>query len=148
MKSRKSDYLKYWRVIRYYIKVKYQITTADLDMVLFLYSEEYFTKDKFAEFNNVISWDAARFERLRRRGWIEVFRKHAGRKKSIYRTSEKTIKVISSMYDILNGDEIPTTIQANPMFKRNVKYSDKIFRNLIIEMNAAIRRQRHPSPEL
>ena len=59
-----SDYLKYWRVIRYFIKAKYGITTADLDMILFLNSEIYFGKDKFKEFNNLLSWDEGRFKRL------------------------------------------------------------------------------------
>jgi hypothetical protein len=46
MKKIGNDYLKYWRVIRYYIKNKYGLTQADLDILLFLYSEQYFTKDK------------------------------------------------------------------------------------------------------
>ena len=44
-----TDYLKYWRVIRYYVKAKYNISTGELDMLLFLYSEDYFSKDKFKE---------------------------------------------------------------------------------------------------
>lgn len=36
-----SDYLKYWKVIRYFIKAKYKISTGELDMLLFLYSEKY-----------------------------------------------------------------------------------------------------------
>ena len=39
-----TDYLKYWRVIRYYVKAKYSISTGELDMLLFLYSEDYFSK--------------------------------------------------------------------------------------------------------
>jgi len=50
MKSQVHDCLKYWRVIRYFIKAKYGLTTADLDMLLFLYSEEIFSKKKFEEF--------------------------------------------------------------------------------------------------
>ena len=48
-----SDYLKYWRVVRYFIKAKYKLTQEDLDMLLFLYSEKYFDKSKFKEFNNL-----------------------------------------------------------------------------------------------
>ena len=61
----KSDYLKYWKVVRYFIKAKYGLSTGDLDMILFLYSEQYFDKGKFDEFANVIGWNAQRFERLR-----------------------------------------------------------------------------------
>ena len=42
-----KDYLKYWRVIRYFIKSKYGLTQEDLDMLLFLKSEDYFDRDKF-----------------------------------------------------------------------------------------------------
>ena len=118
----KSDYLKYWRVIRQFIKSKYGLTQSDLDMLLFLYTEEYFSKDKFQEFNELLSWEVARFDRLRHDNWIEMFRKNSGKH---------------------NGEEIPTSPSKNPMFKRNVKYSDKVYRNFIKEMNATIKQQRH-----
>ena len=51
----KSDYLKYWRVVRQFIKVKHNLTQADLDILLFLKSEQYFSKDKFKEFDELIS---------------------------------------------------------------------------------------------
>ncbi len=70
-----NDYLKYWRVIRQYIKVKYGLTQSDLDIILFLNSEGYFDKDKFSEFDSILSWDEQRFNKLLRDGWIEVFRK-------------------------------------------------------------------------
>jgi len=139
----KSDYLKYWRVIRQFIKSKYGLTQADLDMLLFLYSEDYFSKDKFQEFNELLSWDVTRFDRLRRDKWIEVFRKHMGKRKALYTLSYKTKRMIDSLYKKLNGEEIPTSPSKNPMFKRNVKYSDKVYRNFIKEMNASIRQQRH-----
>jgi len=34
-----NDYLKYWRVIRYFVKSKYGVTTSELDMLMFLYSD-------------------------------------------------------------------------------------------------------------
>ena len=140
-----SDYLKYWRVIRYFIKAKYGITTADLDMILFLNSEIYFGKDKFQEFNNLLSWDEGRFKRLLRDGWIEVFRKREGVHKTLYSLSYKTKRVVNSIYKKLNGEEIPTSQTSNPMFAKNVSYSDKIYRNMIIEMNKFIKQQRHHS---
>ena len=143
----KSDYLKYWRVIRQFIKSKYGLTQADLDMLLFLYTEDYFSKDKFQEFNELLSWDVTRFDRLRRDKWIEVFRKHMGKRKALYTLSYKTKRMIDSLYKKLNGEEIPTSPSKNPMFKRNVKYSDKVYRDFIKEMNASIRQQRHHAPE-
>jgi|TARA_B110000908_G_C10258817_1_gene457581 hypothetical protein len=142
-----SDYLKYWRVIRYFIKAKYGLNQADLDMLLFLNSEDIFSRDKFKEFDNILAWDVSRFERLRKDAWIEVFRNRMGNKKALYQVSYKTQRVIDSIYKKLSGEEIPSTEQGNPMFARNVSYSDKIYRNMIIEMNKFIKQQRHHSPE-
>ena len=142
-----SDYLKYWRVIRYFIKAKYSLSQGDLDMLLFLHSEKYFSKDKFLEFDELLSWDTDRFDRLLRDNWIIVFRKRVGKNKTLYGLSYKTIRVITSIYKKLNGEEIPTSLSGNPMFAKNVSYTDKVYRNFILEMNDFIRQQRHRAPE-
>ena len=142
-----SDYLKYWRVIRYFIKAKYGLTTGDLDMLLFLYSEDIFSKAKFEEFDNLLSWDVDRFDRLLRDGWIEVFRRRRKKFKTLYGVSFKTQRVINSIYKKLSGEEIPTSQSANPMFAKNVKFTDKVYRKMILQMNASIRQQRRLSPE-
>ena len=59
------DYLKYWRVIRHYAKRKYGVTTPELEMLLFLRSEKYFSKDDFDEYNELMSWDKNIFEKMR-----------------------------------------------------------------------------------
>ena len=147
MKSKVNDCLKYWRVIRYFIKQKYGLTTADLDMLLFLYSEDIFSKEKFEEFDNLLSWDEDRFDRLLRDGWIEVFRRRRKKFKTLYGLTYKTQRVISSIYKKLSGEEIPMDISNNPIFKKNVKFSDKVYKKMIIQMNEAIRQQRRLSPE-
>jgi len=144
-----SDYLKYWKVIRYFIKAKYKISTGELDMLLFLYSEKYFDKDKFNEFNEIFSWNEKRFKQLKAKGWIEVFRPrdYKKKKKAIYALSYKTRRMIGSMYKKLSGEEIPESPSANPIFLKNVSYTDKVYRNMIIEMNKFIKQQRHLSQE-
>tara|TARA_B100001250_G_C19485404_1_gene650567 strand:+ start:189 stop:620 length:432 start_codon:yes stop_codon:yes gene_type:complete len=142
-----KDYLKYWRVVRYFIKAKYNLSQADLDIILFLYSEKYFSKDKFAEFDKLISWNVNRFDNLLRDGWIEVFRKYDGKRKGVYQLSYKAKRVVSSIYKKLSGEEIPTSLSSNPLFAKNVSYSDKVYRNMIKEMNEFIRQQRHLSQE-
>ena len=139
----KSDYLKYWRVVRQFIKSKHGLSQSDLDILLFLKSEEYFSKDKFKEFDELISWERNRFERLRQEGWIEVFRNRMGTRKALYQLSSKGKGVTTTIYKYLNGKEIPTSKDGNPMFLRNVSYTDKVYRNFIIKMNAFIKQQRH-----
>jgi len=147
MKSNTDDYLKYWRVIRQYMKVKYELSQSDLDVVLFLYSEKYFDKDKFAEFNTLLGWDRNRFESLKRRGWIEVFRQRMGARKAIYKLSTKANRVVQNIYRKLSGEEIPTSNSYNKMFLKNVSYTDKVYRNMIMEMNAVIKQRRHQTHE-
>ena len=139
MKSKKADYLKYWRVIRYYVKSKYNLTQADLDILLFLYSEKYFTRAQFKEFDNLLSWDKKRFDSLLARGWIETFRKNIGRQRAIYCLGYPATRMIQSIYNKLNGEEIPELTSDSPMFRKNVAYSDKVYRNMIKKMNTFVR---------
>jgi hypothetical protein len=149
MKSNHDNYLKYWRVIRQFVKIKYGLTQSDLDILFFLYSEKYFNRDKFAEFDNLLGWDKNRFNRLINSGWIEVFRSPMtpGGRKAMYKLSSKSIGMIKSVYNKLSGEEIPVSQAQNKMFARNVSYTDKVYRNMIKEMNATIKQQRHLSPE-
>ncbi len=80
-------------------------------------------------------------------GWVELFRKKTKRKKPMYQLSYKCQRVISSIYKKLNGEEIPTTQKNNPIFKRNIKYTDKAYKKMILEMNYFIKQQRHRAPE-
>jgi hypothetical protein len=147
MKKTAPDYLKYWRVIRYFVKAKYKLTQADLDIILFLYSEKYFDKSKFDEFDELLSWDVKRFNRLLKEGWIQSFRKKVNNRRAVYQLSYKGSRMVHSIYQKLNGEEIPVSNNTNPMFLRKVNYSDKVYRNMIKEMNAATRQQRHQTPE-
>ncbi len=129
-----EDYLKYWRVVRYYIKKKYKLTTAELETLLFLKTEGRFSRDDFQKFNEVISWNKDRFEKLRREGWIVLFRKRVGKRRALYELSYKSKRVIASVYSKLNGADIPTS-----PFQSN-SYTNKLYRNFIEQL-------RHPSPE-
>ncbi len=139
------DYLKYWRVIRYYVKKKYDITQAELEMLLFLRSEKYFSKDNFDEFDELLSWDKNRFEKLRKEGWIDSFRKKEGKRRAIYQLSYKAQRMITSLYKKLEGEEIPESKSSNPLFLEGANYTDKVYRNYIKKLNKTIRQQRHPS---
>tara|TARA_R100001230_G_C5650367_1_gene155603 strand:- start:511 stop:909 length:399 start_codon:yes stop_codon:yes gene_type:complete len=132
--------------VRYFIKAKYGLTQADLDILLFLYSEKYFSKDKFDEFDELISWDEDRFDNLLRDGWLNVFRKKVGNRRTVYELSYKARRVVGLVYKKLNGEELPEHPSVNPLFKNSASYMDKVYRNYIIEMNKFIRQQRHRAP--
>lgn len=146
----KDDYLKYWRVIRYFVRAKYNLTQADLELMLFLRSEGYFDKDTFHKFNELLSWNTSRFARLLKDDWIKIIRKRSGPTKEVYSLTFKANRMLTSIYKKLSGEEIPTTQANNPMYAKNVKYSDKVYRNFIrdtMKTTNAIKRQQRLSPE-
>jgi len=139
------DYLKYWRVVRYFVKRKYGLSQSELEMLLFLRSEKYFSKDDFDEFDELLSWDKNRFEKLRKEGWIESFRKKIGNRRTVYQLSYKCQRMITTIYKKLEGEEIPESKSSNPLFLSGASYSDKVYRNYIKKLNKSIRQQQHPS---
>jgi hypothetical protein len=129
------------------MQAKYKINTGDLEVLLFLYSEKYFNKTKFNEFDELLSWNVKRFDSLLRDGWIIVFRKKKGKQTTLYEISYKGRRMIGSMYKKLNGEELPESKSINPLFLANASYTDKLYRDMIKEMNAFIRQQRHRAPQ-
>lgn len=144
------DCLKYWKVIRQWVKVRYGLNQADLDMLLFLYTESYFKKNDFNNFNNILSWDVSRFDRMLRDGWIERYRKAEKSKNqvAVYTLSYKCKRMIYSIYQKLSGEEIPENKTNNPMYHRNVSFTNKVYRNYISTINAQRKAARINSKEL
>ena len=64
-----------------------------------------------------------------------------------YELSYKAKRIITLVYKKLNGEEITETAHSNPLFRKDVCYMDKVYRNSIIEMNKFIKQQRHLSQE-
>ena len=82
-----------------------------------------------------MSWDKARWERLRKNGWIDVWRhrNHTTIKYSIFQTSFKTKRLITRVYNILLGNEDIPISQQN-VFYKNKTYTDKVFNKAIDDM--------------
>lgn len=143
-----SDYLKYFRIVRYWAKRTQGIGLADLEMLLFLYSERLFSRNSFNEFEEIFPWDASRFERLRKDGWISVWRKAKGNESALYEISFKGKRLILSVYKKLAGEEpISESQSRNVIFKKNSPYTDKVYRRAIKTMNKSTAQLRHPSQE-
>lgn len=134
----KSDYLKYWRVVRFYYTKKYKLRIEELELLLFLYSEQYFTKDKLKEFNSICSWDKRRVDKMLEQGWLQIFRPNTNRRKRLYKLSVKAKQLVTSLYKRLEGEEIPTGPN-NQFFKKKVSYADYHYRNMITKMNEYVK---------
>ena len=141
----KRDYLKYWRVVRYYVKAKYKLSISNLEMLLFLYSEKYFGKRDFDEYAEIMSWDPKRFQGLVTQGWIVKFRdaKPPYKQKAVYQLSHRARSVISSIYEQLEGSrEMSIDLRRNPVGAPDIRYMDKVYRNQIKKVNEEYKRLR------
>lgn len=137
-----NDFMKYWKVVRYWIKHKYGITQYDLDMLFFLYSEGYFTFAQMKEYNAIFPWDKNRFKRLVAEGWIYLFRRHTRSQVALYHISKKGHAMIKDIYNKLNGQVITETVAKNKMFREDASYTEKVHRHYIKKLNASIRQER------
>ena len=136
----KSDYLKYWKVIKQWARAKYNLGTADIEMMLFLYSEGLFTKFQFEEFNEIMSWDKNRFHKMLKDKWIIKWRERQGRESTLYELGFSGKKVCASIYKKLNKEEtIAEDRKNNPMFERSTEYSNKVYRKMIKKMNDEVK---------
>jgi hypothetical protein len=111
-----------------------------------LYSESYFGREQFDEFAELVSWDKQRFGRLLKEKWFEVFRMRA-KNRALYQLSDKAKRLVVDIYRKLNGEEIPVSNSYNSMFLKNVSYNDKVYRNMILEMNAYNKANKYRSPK-
>lgn len=142
-----NDYLKYWRVIRYYYMKKNNLSSCEFDLLLFLKSEYYFRKRDFTKLKKTMSWNDKSFENLLNAGWIQLFRGKGGPKGNIYELSMKASRLVNEVYNKLNGEEI--RVAGNNRFTKSKKsFHDKMYLNMIEDMNKSIQQQRHQTHEL
>ena len=73
-REKENNFLKYWRVVKYYIKRKYNISSMELDMLLYLYDLPYFKKEDFNYYGNTMSWDKKRFYEMVKKDLIKEWR--------------------------------------------------------------------------
>ena len=131
-----NDYLKYYKVVKYWARHKYEISSQDFDMICYLYSEKLFTRPQFQEFECIFSWDNHRFNRMTEAGWIIKWRPRIGMEKALYELSRKGKSMMVSVYKKLNGEEpISETRQNNTLFNKNVSYTDNMYKRTIKNMN-------------
>ena len=132
---RELNLLKYYRLTRKWVCKTYGLNDADLELLIYFDCKGRFTRNEFIEGVYTYSWDKHRWERLKREGWIEVWR-HRNRttiKYSIFKTSFKCSQVISRIYRILLGEEDPPFTERN-IFNKNKSYTDKVMIKALDDM--------------
>jgi hypothetical protein len=132
---RELKILKYYRLVRAWARKQYGIKEADLELLIYLDCKGLFKRDDFINGAYTYTWDKHRWERLRKDGWIDVWRERnrTDSKYAIYKTSFKTKLMINRIYKILLGQEdIP--IKESSVFYKNKSYSDKVMNKAIDDM--------------
>jgi hypothetical protein len=132
---KEAGILKYYRVVRKWARRTYDLKEADVELLIYLDSLNYFTRNQFIQGEYIYSWDKHRWERLRREGWINVWRERNRRdaKYAVYTSSFKCKQMIARIYKILAGEEDLPTSERNTFYK-NKSYTDKVFNKAIDDM--------------
>lgn len=132
---REMKILKYYRLVRKWVCKTYNIKEADLELLIYLESLNRFNRKDFIDGVYLFSWDKHRWERLRREGWIEVWRERnrTDSKYAIYKVSFKFSNIISRIYRIMAGEEDLPVSEKN-VFYKNKTYTDKVFNKAINDM--------------
>ena len=132
---RELNILKYYRLVRKWACKTYDLNDADLELLIYLDCKVRFTRNDFINGVYTMSWDKDRWERLRREGWIDVWRQRAGsqQKYAICPTPFKCKQLITRIYKVLLGEEdLPTGSKS--IFYKNKSYRDKVYNKSIDDM--------------
>ncbi len=133
---RDSKVLKHYRIVRRWICRNYGIKDADLELLIFLDCQGFFSKADFKLDTYAYSWDNNRFARLLKEDWITVWR-HGNKKlqqASLYKISLKATQLLARMYRILAGEEdIPTGAAQNII--KSKAYTDRMLQVAIKRIN-------------
>ena len=146
MKAPHYSYMKYWRIVRKYTMMKYNLNQDDLDVLFYIHDEKYFSNYQFEKYEKTMPWNVKRLQSLCERGWITRLpsgNKYA--KRDVYEVTIKTQRVINNIYSILNGDGFPTITQR--MDKRRKRYLETRYKNFMATMVEEIKENKKKEAE-
>jgi len=108
------DFLQYMRIVRRWARTSGDILPNDLDMLLYVYPKGFFTKRQFYDYHRIIGiYQDITFTRMRKEGWITLWRTYRGGKKkeaALYTVTNKGKQLCNKMHKMCLGEiEIPTT---------------------------------------
>tara|TARA_B110000483_G_scaffold83309_1_gene103406 strand:- start:538 stop:1032 length:495 start_codon:yes stop_codon:yes gene_type:complete len=137
--DRKHDFLKDWKVVRYYIQKKYDISLGELEILLHLYSCGPFTRSYFFQYAFLSNWDKSKLRRMMDQEYIYIYRKKSGSETRLYDLTHKAKYICNLTYKKLSNEEpISENPRSNPMFSKDASYTDRIYRRIIEKMNRKI----------
>jgi len=131
----KVDYLKYYRVVRYWVKYKYGLNESQFEMIQYLYTKKLFTRHQFRLYANIFSWNSVLFAEMKKAGWIVIWSANKLDKQLIYTLSPAARRMMVSVYSKLAGEEdFSLDEKKNPAFNRS-RYSHKVMALAMVAIN-------------
>jgi hypothetical protein len=141
----KEDYLKYYRIVRYWACKYYQVSMPNLEVILFLHSEGLFTENDFNEFASLCGFTVGKFEALVKDGFIVIFKQATNKEVAMFELSRKARTMVTKIYAKLNGLEpISERGGSNKLFLASAGWAEKQYAKAIINMNKKTAKERIP----
>lgn len=139
----KFNYMKYVRTIRTYIQKKHEININELELLLYMYDEDLFTKNQIInDFRGFFNIGSAAFKRMVSREFIMFWRNYGYGVGSTYTISPLGKRIVKEFYGKLHGDEIFSEKDLNnENFKASPMYSPA-YLNMIKKMSEEIKESR------
>jgi len=138
------DNLKFLKVGRYWIKKKHDISLKELEMLLFLYSENFFTMVTYNKYVNIFGFNQKLIYTLMNKGLVHKWRKEKFGEVAMYELTKKGRRIMSDFYKKLAGeDDYSVLPRKNPVFnKKTQNYTDKTMAMQMEEINRLNRESR------
>lgn len=137
-REKENNYLKNWRVVRYYIQKKYDLNIKELEIILYLYDMGVFTRKELNDYARICSWGNQVSKLLIDRDLIRLWRKGEARQKDLFELTQQAKLICNHTYKKLNGEEsISENPYRNEIFKGNTQI-DKAYKKLIKKMNQSL----------
>ena len=136
----KSNYLKYWKAVRYYFKMKYGLSQEELDILLYVYDLGYFSTKKLDKLEKLFSWDKDRITKMCTNGWLGAFDSPTKKDRKIYEISPKGKRVITHMYNILNREAGPYIEKGQNL--SDLPYMERRYTRFLIAMMEEIEQEK------
>ena len=132
---REMNLFKYYRLVRKWACKTYNISERELELLIYLDCIKHFTRDDFKKGVYTFPWDKNMWLRLRKNGWIDVWRNRNQTtiKYNVYKTSFRCQHLIMRIYRILLGEE-DLPISERSKFFKNKTYTDKVYNKAIDDM--------------
>lgn len=134
------DYLKYYRIVRYYTKIHYNITGNELDLILYLFSERHFKRETIVRYGGVLDY-RENLKSLLEKGLISLYAKRQNGD-HWYSTTIKSDTIVNFVYNVCSGTPIRVSYTTRKLSALKVTAQEKRYMDLINEMNAYIKEKK------